>query len=242
MLNTLHHRYRHRQGFTIVELLIVIVVIAILAAITIVAFNGIQRRAQTAQYVSVADSVEKAIRAKLITDTRVSEPNLDDYNLGDDIFSYICAAREADLPETSDFEAGQCLKYDFGGSVQNGYANDAMYDLLFKGTDTSVSPSVLPVASLNVGAVDVKSRAIAILMALNVPIGLVWMSPDTSSCGRGIGSLGVTSELDNIGAVLRGEKTPADVGLPPEITNEELLEFQAQLQASGDLCMVLFSS
>lgn len=33
------------SGFTIVELLIVIVVIAILAAITIVAYNGIQRRA-----------------------------------------------------------------------------------------------------------------------------------------------------------------------------------------------------
>ena len=33
------------SGFTIVELLIVIVVIAILAAITIVAYNGIQNRA-----------------------------------------------------------------------------------------------------------------------------------------------------------------------------------------------------
>ncbi|AHB42052.1 General secretion pathway protein G [Candidatus Saccharibacteria bacterium RAAC3_TM7_1] len=36
---------RYQKGFTIVELLIVIVVIAILAAITIVAYNGIQNRA-----------------------------------------------------------------------------------------------------------------------------------------------------------------------------------------------------
>jgi len=34
-----------QKGFTIVELLIVVVVIAILAAITIVSFNGIQNRA-----------------------------------------------------------------------------------------------------------------------------------------------------------------------------------------------------
>lgn len=37
------------SGFTIVELLIVIVVIAVLAAITIVAFNGVQQRANNTQ-------------------------------------------------------------------------------------------------------------------------------------------------------------------------------------------------
>lgn len=38
-------RSLHKNGFTIVELLIVVVVIAILAAITIIAYNGIQNRA-----------------------------------------------------------------------------------------------------------------------------------------------------------------------------------------------------
>lgn len=54
-------RTTHR-GFTIVELLIVIVVIAILAAISIVAYTGIQARARDSQVASAANQIEKAIR------------------------------------------------------------------------------------------------------------------------------------------------------------------------------------
>lgn len=52
----------NQTGFTIVELLIVIVVIGILAAITIVAFNGVQARANDTKIRSVAVQVEKALR------------------------------------------------------------------------------------------------------------------------------------------------------------------------------------
>lgn len=50
-----------QKGFTIVELLIVIVVIAILAAITIVAYNGIQQRARDAQRLADITSIAKAL-------------------------------------------------------------------------------------------------------------------------------------------------------------------------------------
>lgn len=52
-----------QRGFTIVELLIVIVVIGILAAITIVAYNGIQTRSQTAKINADLAMINKAIQA-----------------------------------------------------------------------------------------------------------------------------------------------------------------------------------
>lgn len=51
-----------QPGFTIVELLIVIVVIGILAAITIVAYNGIQGRANDAAIKSDLSSIAKKIQ------------------------------------------------------------------------------------------------------------------------------------------------------------------------------------
>lgn len=52
-----------QKGFTIVELLIVIVVIGILAAITIVAFNGVQGRAHDSTVQSNVNSFGKALMA-----------------------------------------------------------------------------------------------------------------------------------------------------------------------------------
>lgn len=52
-----------QSGFTIVELLIVIVVIGILAAITIVAYNGIQNRARATTSKSMAQNVVKKAEA-----------------------------------------------------------------------------------------------------------------------------------------------------------------------------------
>lgn len=60
MLNNIK---RKQSGFTIVELLIVIVVIAILAAITIVAYNGIQQRSHTTAQKTTAENLAKKVEA-----------------------------------------------------------------------------------------------------------------------------------------------------------------------------------
>lgn len=55
-------RIQTQQGFTIVELLIVVVVIAILAAITIVSYRGITTAAQVSAVTSGLKQVDKSMR------------------------------------------------------------------------------------------------------------------------------------------------------------------------------------
>lgn len=62
---------RQRSGFTIVELLIVVVVVAILAAITVVAYNGIQQRAQRSSVQSTSSQVSKQLEAYAATNSGI---------------------------------------------------------------------------------------------------------------------------------------------------------------------------
>ncbi len=61
---------RLTTGFTIVELLIVVVVIAILAAITLVSFNGITSRANDAAVKSDLSSLKKRIDLFIVDNSR----------------------------------------------------------------------------------------------------------------------------------------------------------------------------
>jgi prepilin-type N-terminal cleavage/methylation domain-containing protein len=65
---------KKQTGFTIVELLIVIVVIGILAAITIVAYNGIQQRARTSTLQSDLSNAASQMHLAKVDSTNDSYP------------------------------------------------------------------------------------------------------------------------------------------------------------------------
>ncbi len=76
-------QWAKQSGFTIVELLIVIVVIAILAAITIVAYTGIQERAQTASVQSASSQAGKKIEAFAVTNVDTYPDTLSEVDIID---------------------------------------------------------------------------------------------------------------------------------------------------------------
>lgn len=121
---------KSKSGFTIVELLIVIVVIGILAAITIVSFNGIQQRAAIAQ---------------LKTDMKNSSTQLgiDNANTGAYPTSSSAANDGKGLPTSSD----TVYQYTLAGNVYclSGTSTKAgSYAFHISSSDNTIAPGVCP--------------------------------------------------------------------------------------------------
>ncbi len=90
----------YRKGFTIVELLIVIVVIAILAAISVVAYNGIQKRAKYSAIAATLQAYEKGF--KLYEAAHGEFPHTAGY-------VYSCLGKTSNYPaDPPDYVEGQC--------------------------------------------------------------------------------------------------------------------------------------
>ena len=111
------------NGFTIVELLIVIVVIAILAAITIVAYTGIQDRAEAGAAQSAVSQAAKQIEAtKAGSSTGVYPADLSSINLptGDTTYQYTRAADQLSYCVTALYKTTIPYFVDTGASPEYG--------------------------------------------------------------------------------------------------------------------------
>lgn len=90
-----------QNGFTLVELLIVIVVIAILASISAVAYNGVVQRSYTAQVASVVDGYEKLLNMYKVD-------NGDFPTFSDTGGSFACLTGNNTLPAVDAFAVNEC--------------------------------------------------------------------------------------------------------------------------------------
>jgi len=114
------------RGFTIVELLVVIVVIAILASVSIVAYNGIQDRAQSAKAASAFDTYIQVLQMYYLDHGT--------YPSSMDGGGYMaCLGEVSDYPADSTFAAGECYGPPDGsgkGTANNARVNSALNEAL----------------------------------------------------------------------------------------------------------------
>ncbi len=110
---------KNASGFTIVELLTVIVVISILASITVVAFSGAQARARDAQRDAAVSTIKTALELyKMDTGgypTPCANVNADCHAA--DLASYLSPAYVSTLPVPAPVKGNWSMFYNNGGTT-----------------------------------------------------------------------------------------------------------------------------
>lgn len=164
------------QGFTIVELLIVIVVIGILAAIVIIAYTGVQNKAVNANLLGAFDANYKALIAYAQANSGYPQPT--DITASADGNKWVCLEETANLPATSTFGAGVCAINAYG-SVST-VVNTALKTIVNK------LPSVANyVVSVPSAGFAVRGIFLAYYPSVTQPPQLLYYVPGNQGCGRG---------------------------------------------------------
>ena len=144
--------YRKNSGFTIVELLIVIVVIGILAAITVVAYNGLSARAKATSVQSDLDNNSKLLKLYSV-----------DYG------SYPTALSGSNCPTAPTANSQYCLKLSGDNMVGSYTGNASTYALVIQNgaavyqvTNTSGPEEVTPLAVSSPTATNVQPYSVTL--------------------------------------------------------------------------------
>lgn len=115
--NSIKYKHRNNPGFTIVELLVVIVVIGILAAITIVSYTGITAKASESSIKSELANASKKL--SMYYAEYESYPTTPGLNL------------TTGCPTLPNDDTNYCIKFNSGTSITYESDNSNSYDLTF---------------------------------------------------------------------------------------------------------------
>lgn len=252
-----------KSGFTVVELLVVIVVIGILAGISIVAYRNVTGHAKAVSYSSAADQVEKLLRIEYARTKElpvVAKPG--DWGSWEET----CLVQSASaLPATADFPAGVCKISEMSGSAGNSTEqisyNSTVMDKFSAGLKRDLPSKELPTGTYSYtpsadSTYTVKTRGITYRGEYHsahngvsdgpVYAVLSWASPYQSECGRGLDSIaGGTSQRTAMEqAVKNWENELERDDLTEEQRNElrlAILQYNSVLSSEKSVCSRMYS-
>lgn len=171
--------FRVGQGFTIVELLIVIVVIAILAAITIVGYNGITSQAESSKRLVSLDAYEKALRMyyELHGEYPVPDGERD-----------VAACLGSKFANEDGFQQGECIL--INGSALPYYVDEEVNAKIREVAD--IGAAEFPSVTLDAGGgLMLKQRGILYYASNDAGVNsgrvtLTYYTTQNAECGRGV--------------------------------------------------------
>lgn len=174
----MHKRY----GFTIVELLVVIVVIGILAGVTVLAYTGIQDRARNVQLIASADTAAKAI--VLYSAQNGTYPATVDESVGSLLESgaeHACLGRPSDYPARDGFAQGEC----FGRGNDTSGKNRGTYSNLISHKIESIAPGFSVDTSIFTNVPGAARYRGILYYATTDSAVLFYVQPGDKACGPG---------------------------------------------------------